>query len=87
MRRISYLSRVLCPVSKRPLHNKSFCSRLVIDFLKVPGLLYSPDSSSFDSDVFYPNLPSFVCPIYKTYCGTDRLDFWTRYLRKIYSFL
>ncbi len=56
-----------------------FPSRLVIDLLEVPGLLYSPDSSSFESDVFYPNLPSFVCPIYKSYCGTDRLDFWTRW--------
>lgn len=50
----------------------------MIDLLDVPGLLYSPDGTTFDSDVFYPTLPSFVCPIYKGFCGGDRLDFWTR---------
>lgn len=56
----------------------SLSCRVVIDFLDVPTLLYSPDGSMFDTDVFYPSVPSFVCGKFKSYCDGDRLPFSVR---------
>lgn len=47
--------------------------------MDVPTLLYSPDGPTYNSDIFYPILTSFVCPSYKSYCTGETPDFLTRY--------
>ena len=55
--------------------------RVIIDFMDIPTLLYSPDGATLLSDIFYPIISSFVCPSFKTYCGDDYMDFWTRWVQ------
>ena len=54
--------------------------RVIIDFMDIPTILYSPDGATSLSDIFYPIIPSFVCPSFKTYCGDDYMDLWTRWV-------
>ncbi len=61
--------------------------------MDIPTILYTPDGTTMDSDMFYPIIISFDCPTYKYFCRGDRLDFWSRYTRQnqckfaIFSFL
>ena len=48
--------------------------------MDIPTILYSPDGATSLSDIFYPIIPSFVCPSFKTYCGDDYMTFWTRWV-------
>ena len=53
-------------------------SSMFKDFMNLPTILYSNGGYVSDNMVYYPSLPSFVCPVDRDTCWGDQFDFWGR---------
>ncbi len=54
------------------------CGRILIAYLDVPSIVYSNFGFYGDGSIFYPQLPSFVCPYMGITCSSDEMTFYEK---------
>ena len=63
------------------------CGHIVIDYLDIPSLTYSNFGFTQDPYMFYPLLPSFMCPPGTKACLSDEMNFTERLRNALSVFL